>query len=128
MFPAFDPAIGTPVVGGGDLLAAFNDRPEVRELIKWMAGKDGNTLWAKTGAIVSPNKNVDLSVYSPLGAVDAGQIAGAKSFVFDGSDQMPPDASAAMANGLQDFIRNPDNMAKIQQTIEDAAAKAYAAS
>jgi hypothetical protein len=33
-----------------------------------------------------------------------------------------------MANGLQDFIRNPDNMAKIQQTIEDAAAKAYAAS
>ncbi len=128
MFPAFDAKIGTPVVGGGDLLAAFADRPEVRELVKWMAGTDGNTLWAKTGSIVSPNKNVPLSVYSPLGAVDAGQIAGATSFVFDGSDQMPPDASQAMSTGLQDFIRNPDNAAKIQQTIEDAAAKAYPAS
>jgi len=125
MFPAFDSKIGTPDEIGGDLLAAFADRPEVREFVKWMAGTDGNTLWAKTGAIVSPNKNVPLSTYSPLGAIDAGQVAGATVSVFDGSDQMPPDASQAMSTGLQDFIRNPDNMAKIQQTIEDAAAKAY---
>ena len=49
----------------------------------------------------------------------------AKAVVFDGSDQMPPAASDAMTSGLQDFIRNPDKMATIQQTIEDAAKKAY---
>ncbi len=127
MFPAFDDKIGTPVVGGGDLLAAFSDRPEVAELIKWMAGTDGNTLWAKTGAIVSPNKNVDMSVYSPLGAIDAGQVANAKVFVFDGSDQMPSAASGAFATGLQGFVQDPSKVQSIQQDIEDAAKQAYAA-
>jgi alpha-glucoside transport system substrate-binding protein len=125
MFPAADDKIGTPVVGGGDLLAAFTNKPEVAELVKWMAGKEGNTLWAKTGAIVSPNKNVDLSVYSPLGAIDAGQIANAKAFVFDGSDQTPSAVSAKMGNGLQDFIADPSKEASILADIEKAAVAAY---
>jgi alpha-glucoside transport system substrate-binding protein len=125
MFPAFDEKIGTPVVGGGDLLAAFSDKPEVAQLVAWMAGKEGNTLWAKTGAIVSPNKNVDLSVYSPLGAIDAGQVAGAKVFVFDGSDQMPPAVSDKFGTGLQDFVADPSKVAAIEADIEKAAVAAY---
>jgi len=125
IFPAFNDQFGTPVVGGGDLLAAFANRPEVAELVKWMAGVEGNTLWAKTGAVVSPNKNVDLSVYSPLGKIDAAQVAGAKIFVFDGSDLTPPAVSDAMGKGLQDFVANPDKAKTIMQDIENVAAKSY---
>ena len=125
MFPAFDDSIGTPVVGGGDLLAAFTNKPEVAQLVAWMAGKDGNTLWAKTGAIVSPNKNVDLSVYSPLGAIDAGQVAGAKVFVFDGSDQMPPSVSDKFGTDLQTFVSDPSQEASLQADIEKAAVAGY---
>jgi alpha-glucoside transport system substrate-binding protein len=125
LFPAAGDKFGAPVVGGGDLLAAFSDRPEVVELVKWMAGKEGNTLWAKTGAIVSPNKNVDLSVYSPLGKIDAEQVANASTFVFDGSDLMPSAASSAFGTGMQDFISKPGNMTAILEEIEKAAVDAY---
>jgi alpha-glucoside transport system substrate-binding protein len=125
LFPAANDEYGAPVMGGGDLIAAFADRPEVGELLKWMAGVEGNTLWAQTNAIVSPNKNVDLSVYSPLGKIDAAQVAGAQVLVFDGSDLMPSAASGAMGTGLQDFVANPDNVQQVMQDIEDAAATSY---
>ena len=79
----------------------------------------------KTNAIVSPNKNVDLSVYSPLGAIDAGQVSGAKTLVFDGSDLMPSAASDAFGTAMQDFISNPDDAQKVMSDIEAAAASAY---
>lgn len=125
LFPSANSEYGAPVMGGGDLIAAFADRPEVGELLKWMAGVEGNTLWAQTNAIVSPNKNVDLSVYSPLGKIDAAQVAGAQVLVFDGSDLMPSAASEAMGTGLQDFVSNPDNGQQVMQDIEDAAATSY---
>ena len=66
-----------------------------------------------------------MSVYSPLGAIDAGQVSGATTLVFDGSDLMPSAASAAFGTGLQEFISNPDDAQKIMSDIEDAAASAY---
>jgi ABC-type glycerol-3-phosphate transport system substrate-binding protein len=125
LFPAANEEFGAPVVGGGDLIAAFTDRPEVSALLEWMAGVEGNTLWAGTGAVVSPNKNVPLDVYTPLGAIDAAQVAGAEVLVFDGSDLMPGAASSAFGTGLAEFIASPDDMDAILQDIEDAAASSY---
>jgi len=126
LFPAFNDQYGAPVVGGGDTLVAFADRPEVRELIKWMAGTDGNTLWAGTGAIVSPNKNVPMSTYSPLGAIDANQVANATTFVFDGSDLAPSAVGGdAMFVGLQNFVADPSTMMDQLQLIEKAASTSY---
>jgi alpha-glucoside transport system substrate-binding protein len=126
LFPAFNEEIGAPVVGGGDLLVAFADRPEVGELVAWMAGTEGNTLWAGTGAIVSPNKNVDLSVYSPLAAIDAEQVANASAFVFDGSDLAPSALGGeAMFVQLQDFIANPDDIDTVTTELEAVAQASY---
>lgn len=127
LFPAFDEEIGAPVVGGGDLLAAFADRPEVAQLVEWMAGAEGNTLWATapTGAVVSPNMNVDLSLYSPLAAIDAGQVSGASAFVFDGSDLMPSAVGEAFGIALQDFIAAPDDVQRIVDDLENTAAANY---
>ena len=127
LFPAISEEIGAPVVGGGDLLAAFADRPEVAALVAWMAGVEGNTLWAgaPTGAVVSPNFNVDMSVYSPVAAIDANQVANASAFVFDGSDLMPSAVSEAFSIALQDFIANPDDAASIFAGLEDVAAANY---
>jgi ABC-type glycerol-3-phosphate transport system substrate-binding protein len=126
LFPAFNDMYGAPVVGGGDLLVAFADRPEVAELFKWMSGVEGNTLWAGTGAIVSPNKNVDLSVYSPLGAIDANQVANATAFVFDGSDLAPSAVGGdAMFVALQNFIADPDSLMEQLEYLEEVASTSY---
>jgi ABC-type glycerol-3-phosphate transport system substrate-binding protein len=125
MFPSINEEYGYPVVGGGDLLVAFSDRPEVAELIAWMAGEEGNSLWAATGAIVSPNVNVSLDVYSPLASLDAEQVAGAQTFVFDGSDLTPSAVSQAMGEMLQGYIADPDSLMDSLQYVEDIAAASY---
>ncbi len=125
LFPSIDPQFGQPVVGGGDILVAFADRPEVAQFIQWMAGTEGNTLWAKQGTIVSPNKNVTLDTYSPLAQLDAGEVANATTFVFDGSDLAPSAVGNAMSTALQNFIADPSTATEQLQSIEDAAAGAY---
>ena len=126
LFPQIDERWGAPVVGGGDLLVAFADRPEVAEFLHFSAGAEANTLWAETGFIVSPNKNVDLAVYSPLGRIDAAQVANAKIFVFDGSDLAPTAlGSDALFVGLQDFVAEPERLMDVLAELEKIAARTY---
>ena len=47
LFPKFNDTYGAPVVGGGDLLAAFADRPEVAAFMKFAAGVEANTIWGQ---------------------------------------------------------------------------------
>ena len=126
LFPKFNDTYGAPVVGGGDLLAAFADRPEVAEFMTFVAGEEANTIWAKTGAIVSPNKNVDLSVYGAVATMDAAQVAEAKIFVFDGSDLAPSAVGGdAMFVALQDFLAEPGELMQILEDLEDVASRSY---
>ena len=126
LFPKFNDTYGAPVVGGGDLLAAFADRPEVAAFMKFAAGVEANTIWAKTGAIVSPNKNVDLSVYNAVAAMDAAQVAEASAFVFDGSDLAPSAVGGdAMFVALQDFLAEPGDLMQILEDLEDVASRSY---
>ena len=126
LFPKFNDTYGAPVVGGGDLLAAFADRPEVAEFMRFVAGEEANTIWAKTGAIVSPNKNVDLSVYGAVAAMDAAQVAEATIFVFDGSDLAPSAVGGdAMFVALQDFLAEPGDLMQILEDLEDVASRSY---
>jgi hypothetical protein len=126
LFPEVNAEIGAPVVGGGDTLVAFADRPEVAELVRWMAGVEGNSLWAGTNAIISPNKNVDFSVYNTLAANEAEQVVNAASFVFDGSDLAPSAVGGdAMFVALQDFIADPSTLMEQLEYIESVAATSY---
>ncbi len=125
LFPALNEAQGAPIVGGGDTLVAFSDRPEVAELINWMAGVEGNTLWAGTNAIISPNVNVDMGVYSTLAANEAQQVVNADAFVFDGSDLMPSAVTDAFHTGLQEIVADPSVIQETLEYIESVAASSY---
>ena len=126
LFPQFNDTWGAPVVGGGDLLAAFTDRPEVADFVRFMAGEEANTIWAETGFIVSPNRNVDLSVYNSIGRIDAAQVVNASAFVFDGSDLAPSAVGGdAMFIALQDYLAEPDDMMRILRELQEVADRAY---
>jgi alpha-glucoside transport system substrate-binding protein len=126
LFPAINEMYGAPVVGGGDTLVAFADRPEVAELIRWMAGVEGNSLWAGTNAIISPNLNVDFSVYNTLAAAEAEQVVNASSFVFDGSDLAPSAVGGnAMFVALQEFLADPSTLMEQLEYLESVAATSY---
>jgi len=85
---------GKPVLGGGEFVAAFNDRPEVQALQTYLS----SDVWANekakdtpNGGWVSANKGLDPNnLVSPIDKLSAETLQDPDAvFRFDGSDQMP---------------------------------------
>jgi len=82
-----------PVLGGGEFIAAFSDRPEVKAFQTYMASADwANAKGAQGGNVVSANKFFDLSKCkcSEIDKLSVQLLQDPKTvFRFDGSDLMP---------------------------------------
>jgi alpha-glucoside transport system substrate-binding protein len=116
-FPTINEEHGDPLIGGGDLVAAFENNDGVRQLMEYLASKEAGEIWAETGAIVSPNRAVDLNVYpNELARKEAEQVVNTEVFRFDGSDLLPGDLAENWGALLQNVIRNPGQM---DQQLED---------
>ena len=129
------PAVGSqaPVVSGGDVAVALKDNKGAQALLTFLASTDAAEIWAAQGGILSPNKEMDQSKYKDaITAQIAKQLlAAGDNFRFDMSDQAPAAFGGTAGIGewkdLQDFLRNPKDVAGTQQKLEADAAKAYAA-
>ena len=129
LFPPISEEIGAPVVGGGGLWIVYNDRPEVRELIRYLQSPEALTVWASQpeGARLPASHQVpEDAVGGACNKLEAAQIANADGFVFDGSDLAPGAVGGdAMFTGLQNFVANPDDIAGVLEFIEGVADTAY---
>jgi alpha-glucoside transport system substrate-binding protein len=123
-FPNFDAPKGVTI--GGDVIAAFTDKPGVKEFIEYMASVDSGTTWAKTGIIISPIKAVSADVYPNESAKqEAAQVANAPAVRYDGQDLLPaggPDFGAM----LQSVIKG-DDIAGLVGPFNTAQKAAWAA-
>ncbi|MDM4720471.1 ABC transporter substrate-binding protein [Micromonospora sp. WMMA1363] len=90
-FPAIDPTKGKPVLGGGEFVAAFADRPEVQAVQTYLASGEYADGRAKLGNWVSANKKLDLAnVANPIDKLSVEILQDDSTvFRFDGSDLMP---------------------------------------
>ncbi len=112
-----------PVLGSGTLAGAFEDRPEVWQVMEYFGSaeyanaRQANQQALQAGDAEDPsvilsgfntaNRNVDTSLWAPLEASFIGIMQNAEIFRFDGSDLMPADVGAgtfwsegtAMVNG-----------------------------
>ena len=125
-FPSFASGGGTGAAEiGGDEIAALTTNPGVKEFIQYMTTADAGTIWAGTGAIISPVKAVDPSAYpTDLAKKEAAQVAGATAVVYDGSDTLPA-ASPDMGAMLQNAIQGQD-LAGLLSTFNDGVKAAWA--
>lgn len=90
--PTPDGAATTAALGGGDLVAAFKNNADVKKVVNYLVGKDyGTNGYAKEwSAFLSAHNDFPTDQYaSPFQSVSAKAVAGAKTFGFDASDQMP---------------------------------------
>ncbi|MCW2777111.1 MAG: sugar transporter substrate-binding protein [Frankiales bacterium] len=83
-----------PVLGAGEFIAAFNDRPEVQAFQTYLSSADWANAKAKAtplGGWVSANKGLDpANLVSPIDKLAATTFQDKNAvFRFDGSDQMP---------------------------------------
>ncbi|WP_330282474.1 ABC transporter substrate-binding protein [Streptomyces sp. NBC_00588] len=128
------PAVGAkaPVVSGGDVAVALKDGKGPQALLTFLASTDAAQIWAAQGGILSPNKEMDMSSYKDAITKQIAQalLAAGDDFRFDMSDQAPAAFGGTAGVGewkdLQDFLRNPKDIAGTQQKLEADAAKAYA--
>jgi len=127
------PTVGdtAPVVSGGDAAVILEDSKAAQALATFLASPDAATIQAKLGGYLSPNKSVDNAAYPnevqrtmAKALIDAGD-----DFRFDMSDQAPQAFGGTPGKGewkaLQDFLKNPSDIAGTQQKLEADAAAAY---
>ncbi|WP_175407607.1 ABC transporter substrate-binding protein [Streptomyces sp. TRM64462] len=128
------PAVGggsAPVVTGGDVAVALTDKPAAQALLTFLASPDAAAVWAGQGGFISPNKSLDVAAYPNDVQRDIAKalIAAGDDFRFDMSDQMPQSFGGTPGKGewkaLQDFLKNPKDIAGTQARLEADAAKAY---
>ena len=93
--PPVDPAYGKPFLVAGDLIAMFNDRPEVRALMEYFTTPQSVSGWLEGGGAIAAQKTATQDMYgSDLDWNVSQLVAGATSFRFDGSDLMPGEVGA----------------------------------
>lgn len=99
-----------PVLGGGEFVAAFADRPEVKAFQTYLSSVEWANERARTcgsGGCVTANKNADPSLLkNPVDKLSAEILTDkAATFRFDGSDLMPGAVgSGTFWKGMTDWI------------------------
>jgi alpha-glucoside transport system substrate-binding protein len=121
---------GLPVVmGGGDVAVQLTAAAPATALLRFLATPEAAAIWAAEGGFVSPNLDLDLSVYpDPISRGIARSVIEAGSdFRFDLSDSQPAAFGAAPRSGMQGVLRSfllDANVRSAQQRLEAAATAA----
>ncbi|WP_318203259.1 ABC transporter substrate-binding protein [Streptomyces sp. SCL15-4] len=127
------PAVGdsAPVVSGGDAAVILKDSKAAQALVTFLASPDAATIQARLGGYLSPNKNVPSSAYpnAVQRKIAKALVEAGDDFRFDMSDQAPQAFGGTPGKGewkdLQDFLKNPGDVAGAQARLERDAAAAY---
>ena len=129
-FPSIDGSAPS-VVSAGDAGVALTDNPSAQRFLEFLTTPEAAEVWAAEGGFLSPNQNLDTSVYPDdiTRALGEGVIEAGEDVRFDMSDLAPPEFGGTTGQGLwklfQDFVKNPDDIEGVTQQLESAAQKAY---
>lgn len=124
-FPEINPEHGSPLVGGGDVAAAFVNNEDVAKLMAYLATPEAGRIWVSTGAIASPNEGVPEDAYpNELVTKEAKLLHEAETFRFDGSDLLPGTLGQNFGTLLQGVIKTPNNMDQLLDEYQAEAEQA----
>ena len=121
--PGIDEQYGDPVLVAGDLMAMFNDRPEVRAVMSFFTSGASVENWLGAGGAVSPHNDSNLEAYGE-NIVERGVaeiILNADSLRFDASDLMPGEVgSGSFWSGMTDWVAGTVPLDQALQEIDAA--------
>lgn len=129
-FPAM--VAGTPgVVGGGDVAVQLIGSPAAAAFMRYLATPAAAAVWAVAGGFISPNLDLDLSVYPDAltRSIARGLIEAGDAFRFDLSDLQPAEFGAQDNAGLEAELRRflvTRDISATQRRLESDAAAAFA--
>jgi alpha-glucoside transport system substrate-binding protein len=112
-----------PVLGAGDIFAAFNDRLEVRVVMEYLTTGESTRAWLQSGGFVSPHADTPLDWYpTETDRRYAEILSEASVFRFDGSDLMPSAVgTGSFWSGMVDYVdAEGRNLDEVMKTIDGA--------
>ncbi|KQO02939.1 MULTISPECIES: ABC transporter substrate-binding protein [unclassified Arthrobacter] len=122
MTPPIDASQGTAITGGGELIGAYADRPEVQALQTYLASAEFANARVSQGGAISANKGLDPEVaQSDLDRQSIELLQDPETvFRFDGSDLMPGAVGAnSFWSGIVNWI-NGSSTEEVTQSVEDS--------
>ncbi len=120
--PPIDDAYGKPFLIAGDIMAMFNDRPEVQAVMEYFTYGDSVKGWLAAGGALSPHNDASLDWYGDdVERGVAGLVQESTSFRFDGSDLMPGEVGAgSFWKGMTDYIAGTVDLPTALEEIDAA--------
>ncbi|MCA1603954.1 MAG: ABC transporter substrate-binding protein [Acidobacteria bacterium] len=116
-FPTFGNQNGDPASKAykvsADLATMFNDTPQARQLIRYLATDEAQRIWPAipNGGAFSANKNVDLSVYSDeVSRRIADTLTSAGTLCYDAASLMPETMSNAFSRAVLEYLSDPNQL------------------
>jgi alpha-glucoside transport system substrate-binding protein len=117
--PMLDAGDEATMLGGGELIAMFNDRPEVRAVVDYLTSVDYANSRGAAGNWLSSNRNIDTSIYTdPLEQEFATLLKESPVFRFDASDLMPAAVGAGTFWTEMTSWVNGDDLTTVLDNIE----------
>lgn len=115
--PPIDLKFGHPVLGNGEIYAMFNDRPEVRAVMRYLTTAESARALVESGGFISPHRDASMAWYpSPADLRFAQLILNADTYRFDGSDLMPGEVGAgSFWRGMVDWVKGAELETVLQE-------------
>jgi alpha-glucoside transport system substrate-binding protein len=118
--PPVDDAYGRPFLVAGDIMAMFNDRPEVRALMEYFTVPESAGGWLSDGGALAAHQTATPDMYGvDLERGIAELVSQATSFRFDGSDLMPGEVGAGTFwTGMVNYVSGTAELDTVLQEID----------
>jgi alpha-glucoside transport system substrate-binding protein len=120
-FPDINPSFAGAVEGSGDLFGMFNDTPQAKSLIAYLATPAAQSIWVGRGGAISANKQVT-NYPSDILKKAALDLGNAKIFRFDASDNMPTAVSSAFLTGIVTYVQDPSKLDSVLTNLDAVVA------
>jgi len=103
--PPIEEAYGKPFLVTGDIMAMFNDRPEVRALMEYFTIPQSVSGWLENGGALAAQQTATPDMYHlDLERGIAEFVAEATSFRYDGSQLMPAVVEKSFERGMTNWV------------------------
>jgi alpha-glucoside transport system substrate-binding protein len=102
-----------------DLAGMFNDTPQARKLIKFLASPRAQSIWPEAGGAFSVNRKVDRTVYrDDVSRRIADTLTSKEILCFDASDLMPATIRTTFYRAVLEYLNNPSQLDELLRKLE----------
>jgi alpha-glucoside transport system substrate-binding protein len=122
--PAINPAHAGNIEGFADSFVMYNDTPQARELMKYLATADAQKIFVAAGGTLAANKTVT-NFPDPVFKKANDMVAAAKNVLVDASDFMPADMNKAFWRATLDFTKDQSKLDSILASLDQVQATSY---